>query len=159
MASRDLADLHPVLRVLAQQHIDICAASGVRLLIYCTWRSQQEQDALYAQGRRPLHAVNAMRKAVGLAPITDAENRRRITNARTSQHSYMLDGAPAALAYDCCPLDDAGRPDWSGEGYRWQLVAEIGKRLGLTWGGDWRRLRDKPHFEIPIPAAQPAGEP
>jgi peptidoglycan L-alanyl-D-glutamate endopeptidase CwlK len=153
VASRDLADLHPVLRVLAQQHIDICAASGVRLLIYCTWRSPDEQAALYAQGRRPLHAVNALRKAVGLSAITDGENRRRVTNARTSRHSYMLDGAPAALAYDCCPLDDAGRPDWSGEGYRWQLVAEIGKRLGLRWGGRWKTPRDRPHFEIPEPQA------
>lgn len=150
MPSRSLSDLHPRLAVLAQQHLDLCAASGVRLLIYCTWRSPQEQEALYAQGRLPLDIVNAMRAEVGLGAIGDAENGYTVTRRRSgSMHNHTASsGRPAALAYDCCPLDDAGHPDWSGGGPRWKLVADVGKRLGLVWGGDWPQ-RDRPHFELP----------
>ena len=27
-------------------------------------------------------------------------------------------------------------------------VAQIGKNLGLTWGGDWKNFKDFPHFEL-----------
>jgi peptidoglycan L-alanyl-D-glutamate endopeptidase CwlK len=25
---------------------------------------------------------------------------------------------------------------------------EIGKSLGLEWGGDWKSIQDEPHFEV-----------
>ena len=28
-------------------------------------------------------------------------------------------------------------------------AAEIGKKLGLAWGGDWRSIVDKPHLYLP----------
>lgn len=130
MASRSLADLHPRLRTLAAQFVDRCATRGVRVLIYMTYRSAAEQDALYAKGRT--------------APGP------RVTNARggQSKHNATVDGQPAARAFDCCPTDDAGRPIWAGEHPHWETMAAVGKSLGLVWGGDWKTLKDKPHFEL-----------
>ena len=150
MASRLLSDLDPRLWELARQHEDLAEASGVRLLIYCTWRSKAEQRALYAQGRLPLDTTNAMRKEAGLDPITLAENRRKVTWLRTgSKHNATdKDGKPAALAYDACPLDAQGHLDWDTEGLAWAIVVAAGERLGLAWGGDWERP-DGPHWQLP----------
>lgn len=30
----------------------------------------------------------------------------------------------------------------------WSYVGDLGKQLGLTWGGDWSGFVDKPHFEV-----------
>jgi len=30
-------------------------------------------------------------------------------------------------------------------------VGAIGKSVGLEWGGDWTRLPDRPHFQLPSP--------
>lgn len=29
-----------------------------------------------------------------------------------------------------------------------KLIGPIGKRLGLEWGGDWKRFKDYPHFQL-----------
>lgn len=33
----------------------------------------------------------------------------------------------------------------------WEKIGKIGENQGLIWGGRWRRFRDYPHFEYPIP--------
>lgn len=149
MASRSLSDLHPWLAERARQHVELCAASGVRLVVYCTYRSDAEQRALYAQGRQVLDITNRMRAEAGLPPITAEENARKVTQRRTgSNHGHTQDGKPCALAYDAAPLDDTGHMDWSGSSYRWHIVIDVGRRLGLVWGGDWN-MRDLPHWEMP----------
>ncbi|HYV49767.1 MAG TPA: M15 family metallopeptidase [Myxococcaceae bacterium] len=32
---------------------------------------------------------------------------------------------------------------------RYQAMGEAGKRMGLIWGGDFKKLKDFPHFEVP----------
>jgi hypothetical protein len=49
------------------------------------------------------------------------------------------------LAYDVVPIVD-GEADWDNDKL-WQIAEEEGKKLGLTWGGDWKSIVDKPHFE------------
>ena len=51
MASRSLSDLIPELRELAEQVRRICQQRGVDLLVYCTYRSLEEQAKLYRQSR------------------------------------------------------------------------------------------------------------
>jgi len=48
-------------------------------------------------------------------------------------------------AFDIVCLVD-GKPNWSD--CNWKKIGEVGKNLGLIWGGDWKMV-DKPHFEIP----------
>jgi peptidoglycan L-alanyl-D-glutamate endopeptidase CwlK len=135
MASRNLDDLHPALQPLAHAFLSRCADAGVTPLITCTWRSGAEQDALYAQGRT--------------APGP------RVTNARAGQsaHNFILNGQPAARAFDVVPLL-AGKPQWDAGHPHWQMMGRIGTELGLNWyGRPGAPFREFPHFELAKGAA------
>jgi peptidoglycan LD-endopeptidase CwlK len=135
MASRRIEDLHPTLQPLARTLLTDCAAVGVDVLIYCTYRSNEEQNELYARGRtKPGSVVTRVRGG-------------------QSRHNHTENGVPASLAFDCVPMVH-GRPDWDAhEAY--DNIAAVGRKLGLTWGGDWKSFQDKPHFEIPEPVDKP----
>lgn len=93
------------------------------------FRTHEEQDALYAQGR--------------------TEPGNIVTNAKggESYHNYGLavDFAVEAdgeviwdVNYDG---NDNGKSDW-------EEVAEIAKDLDFTWGGDWEDFKDYPHLQM-----------
>jgi peptidoglycan LD-endopeptidase CwlK len=128
MASRRLEDLHPAIQAKAAEHIKACEWAGIQLLIYCTYRSAAEQKSLYAQGRTKPGA--------------------KVTWTLKSKHSNTMDGKPASLAYDCVPILK-GKAVWSDQEL-YAKVGNIGKKIGLTWGGDWK-VRDSTHFEIALP--------
>jgi peptidoglycan L-alanyl-D-glutamate endopeptidase CwlK len=146
MSSRKITDCHPSLQSLVYDFLKSCEKAGVELLITTTWRSPEEQDALYAQGR--------------------TKPGKRVTNAKAGQsaHNFVLHGLPAALAIDVVPMRD-GKPVWglSGDGLDenpaddekddlelWQKVRKAGESVGLEsasrWGGD---LVEWPHFQLP----------
>lgn len=131
MPSRSLNDLHPKLRPLAELFVARCKAAGLDILITCTYRSAAEQNELYAQGRtRP---------------------GRIVTRARGGQsaHNFMLDGKPAARAFDIVPLN-LGKLVWDETYPDWQKAGEIGMALGLNWyGRPGAPFREFPHFELP----------
>ena len=56
-SSRDVADLFPVVRAKALAHKEACKEAGIDLLIYCTYRDPEAQDALYEQGRQAPGAI------------------------------------------------------------------------------------------------------
>ncbi len=123
--SRELADLLPKVRTLAEKHIALCAMNGIHLLVTCTLRSNQEQAALYAQGRTKPGKI--------------------VTNAKpgSSWHNY-------GRAYDVVPIVN-GKPVWGTSGKDlelWKQVGFIGKSVGLEWAGDWVRFREFPHFQL-----------
>ena len=127
--SRDPADLHPKLQPLYASFVAQAQARGIKTVTSCTYRPAALQDRYYASGRT--------------APG------RIITNAKggESPHNCTLGGKPASKAFDIYPvsgtaLAPAGDP-------RWKALAEIGKGLGLVWGGDFRSIKDNPHFELP----------
>jgi hypothetical protein len=49
------------------------------------------------------------------------------------------------LAFDVVPLVN-GKAIWDNNGL-WVKIGAIGKSLGLEWGGDWKTIIDKPHFQ------------
>jgi len=51
MASRKISDLIDELQGKAEQILSYCDKRGVDLLIYCSYRSPQEQARLYRQSR------------------------------------------------------------------------------------------------------------
>lgn len=132
MASRNLEDLHEYLRPIVKRFTELARQREIDVLIYCTWRSHEEQNNLYEIGRsRP---------------------GRIVTNARAGQsaHNFMVDGKPAALAFDCVPLV-AGKPQWEPSCSLWQKLGDIGESLGLDWyGKPASRFREFPHFELKI---------
>lgn len=147
MASRKLDDLLPEVASMARELLHRCAARGITLLVTATYRSPEEQLALWMQGRAALADVNAQRRAVGLAPITAEENARRVTNAKPGQSLHEQ-----RRAFDVVPVRDVdadgdldaewGSPDWL-------TIGEQGERCGLEWGGRWpKKKRDRPHFQL-----------
>jgi hypothetical protein len=37
-------------------------------------------------------------------------------------------------------------------------MGRIGKECGLVWGGDWKKIKDMPHFELSTWRELPFGE-
>jgi D-alanyl-D-alanine carboxypeptidase len=64
-------------------------------------------------------------------------------------------------AVDIVPLVILGehKLDWDPTNNAWQIIGEVGKSLGLRWGGDWKHINngngDPSHFEYVHPEAVP----
>lgn len=142
MASRRLTDLVPEAYERAEAAAVAWERAGLTVLVTCTYRTPEEQGALYAQGRLPLGAVNAAREAVGLSAIGENENRHKITNAAPgmSWHNWQR-------AFDVVPLV-AGKCVWNASASIWQDVGRIGEGCGLEWAARWKRFKEFPHFQF-----------
>ena len=117
--SRKIEDLHPVVQEICRKHIEACKGQGIQIIVTNTLRDSEYQEYLYSQGR------------------TRAGN--IVTNMRLiGPHGF-------GLAYDVVPIVK-GKAVWNNNRY-WRIIGIEGKKLGLTWGGDWKSIVDKPHFE------------
>ena len=134
--SRNPEELTPEMQTLYQKFHDAMEEAGLRFILTCTYRPQDEQDALFSQGRAKLDIVNFLRKKANLAPITEEQN-KKVTWTRNSNHSKRI-------AFDIAMLDKNGKVTWQEIAYK--AAGKIGKSVGLKWGGDWRSP-DLPHFE------------
>lgn len=141
MASREIKDLSPVMQVLYNKFYDRVRRdtwflkNGISLLLICTFRSNEEQTKLYAQGRTTPGSV--------------------VTNAKAGKSKHnttTVSGAPAAEAFDVVPLRN-GKPIWGTEGDDlevWNRVGEHGLAVGLKWyGSAGSPFREFPHFQNP----------
>ena len=128
MASRKLTDLSPAAKVLVEKFIEACDKQGIDLLVTCTWRSNEEQNELYAQGR--------------------SKPGRIVTNAKAGQsrHNGMLNGKPASTAVDVVIIEN-GKCIWDVKDPRWAVVGKIGESVGLEWAGRWKKFPEFPHFQ------------
>ena len=120
ITSRNLTDLHPKVKKLAQAFKDACKAQGIEILIYCTYRDNEAQNALYAQGRTVKGKI--------------------ITNAKggDSFHNYRL-------AFDFVPTI-GGKPLWN-DSAMYKRCGAIAKSVGLEWAGDWVSLKETAHCQ------------
>lgn len=121
MASRSLDDLLPVVKRKAEEFRKLCADQGMDILIYCTLRTWEEQDGLYAQGRTKPGKI--------------------VTNARGGEsfHNY-------GCAFDFVPLV-AGKPAWSDTNL-YRKAGVIAESVGLEWAGRWTgSLRETAHCQ------------
>ena len=50
----------------------------------------------------------------------------------------------AGLAFDVCK--NVKGQEYSDNAF-WTAIGAIGKEMGFTWGGDWKSIVDKPHFQ------------
>lgn len=147
MASREIRDLSPAMQVLYNKFNDRCRRDielqklGVTVLLICTYRADEEQDRLYAQGRTAPGKI-----------VTNAKPGQSAHNVATPQ------GAPAAEAFDIVPMLH-GKPMWSDhddpatpehEDQIWQMVGAHGVAAGLKWyGSAGAKFPEKPHFQNP----------
>jgi peptidoglycan L-alanyl-D-glutamate endopeptidase CwlK len=123
--SRNLDDLHPIVRDKAKAFLAKSKDCGIDLLVTSTYRDNESQAALYAQGRTKPGNI--------------------VTNAKPGQswHNWRC-------AFDVVPLR-FGKPVWatSGkDGELWRQIGEIGESVGLEWAGRWTgKLREMAHFQ------------
>lgn len=122
MESRSLDDLHPILKEKAIEFKELCLNVGITILIYCTWRDQESQDKAFKEGKSKLKFPNSKHNFI------DSEGRR------------------SAKAFDCVPM--RGKTAQWNDVTSYAKMGEIGKSIGLRWGGEFKGFSDKPHFEI-----------
>ena len=121
MASRSLDDLLPAVKAKADEFCRLCREHGMEVLIYCTYRSDEEQNGLYAQGRSKPGKI--------------------VTNVRggESWHNYRR-------AFDFVPLV-AGKPAWDDTNL-YRKAGVIAESVGLEWAGRWAgKLKETAHCQ------------
>lgn len=126
MSDRDLNDLDPKLRPLAQMFLDkantLVAPATVK--ITQTWRDAAEQNECAAEG---------LSQAV----------------AGQSPHNCTLaDGTPAARAFDWSIFDPEGDYIADGTDVRYSICGAVVELLGLIWGKRFKKP-DYDHAELP----------
>ncbi len=111
---------------MARELIAACAAAQppIDLLITSTYRDNESQAALYAQGRPP-----------PLPPVGNI-----VTNARPGEsfHQYRC-------AFDFVPLVN-GKCDWA-DAATFERVGVIAEGLGMEWAGRWTTFRELAHVQ------------
>jgi len=119
--SRSLDELAPPVKQRAQAFVDAAKAKGIDLLVTSTYRDNESQAALYAQGRTTPGDV--------------------VTKAKPGQswHNWHC-------ALDVVALVN-GKPVWSTKDPIWQKIGEIGVACGLEWAGNWKDFKEFPHFQ------------
>lgn len=119
---KNIATLIPEAQKLAREFMRQCLKAGLNIKIICGTRTYAEQDALYAQGRTTKGNI--------------------VTNARGgySWHNF-------GIAFDVGVFDELGR--YYGNSPVYKRAGQIGKSLGLEWGGDWKFV-DEPHFQMKL---------
>ncbi|RQW19148.1 M15 family peptidase [Bacillus sp. C1-1] len=123
-------ELHPIVAEKTEQLIEQASQIGIAIIITDGFRTIEEQDALYQQGRSTNGSI--------VTHVAGGE----------SLHNY-------GLAVDYALLNENGQPIWdleydgnhNGES-DWIEVADIAKDLGFKWGGDWKHFVDYPHLEM-----------
>jgi peptidoglycan L-alanyl-D-glutamate endopeptidase CwlK len=147
---RSLNSLDPAFQPRAAEFINRLKEAALSYTVLETLRTLAVQTAYYAQGREPLEAVNAKRTLAGLWLIGQDENRKIITQTMKSVH---MNGG----ALDVVPLTIDGKIPWVIAAQEtadlWKRFGEIGKSVGLEWGGGWKPLDrwgigwDPPHYQ------------
>ena len=122
--------LNPLVKKQSTLLIQRAAKKGIDVVITNGFRSVQEQNQLYDQGRTKKGNI--------------------VTNAKggESYHNY-------GLAIDFALKTSVGNVIWDRQydGNKngktdWNEVVAIAKSLGFEWGGDWAQFKDYPHLQM-----------
>lgn len=123
-------ELHPIVKERSDQLVQQAAKIGIVVLITDGFRSIEEQNTIFEQGRTAEGNI--------------------VTNAKggESYHNY-------GLAIDFALETPSGDVIWDRQYDRnqngksdWSEVVKIAKSLGFEWGGDWKGFKDYPHFQM-----------
>jgi peptidoglycan L-alanyl-D-glutamate endopeptidase CwlK len=121
VSNRRIDTLHPIIRAKAKEFIIRAEKElGIKLRVTSALRTWEEQTRLYNKGR--------------------SDTGKKVTNAKAgeSYHNY-------GLAFDVVEIKN-GKAIWNNP--NWKKIGALGKSLGFEWGGDWKKIVDKPHFQI-----------
>jgi len=145
--NRSIDALKPELAAAVRRFLTRCDEEKISVLIIETDRTQEVQNAYYAQGRQDVDFVNQLRRAAGLYLIKEREN-TVITNAKISNHT-------GGNAVDIAPeiKDKPGYAWWNAPNWVWERMGKLAEECGLDWcaggyGQTWGKGWDNPHFEL-----------
>jgi len=117
--------LHPSVKPLFEEFLNCIEGAGYNIQITSGYRTNQQQDELYAQGRTKSGKV--------------------ITNAKGGQSMHNF-----GIAIDIVILDASGEYIWNIDLYKnlWH-IAKLSKldEKGLWWGGLWTSFKEGVHFD------------
>lgn len=118
--SRSLDDLHPKVAAMCRDFLARCKAAGIDVLITSTYRDNESQAALYAQGRTAPGKV--------------------VTNAHPGQswHNWRV-------AFDFVPIVN-GKAQWN-DAKLFTRCGEIAEAAGLEWAGRWVKFKEMAHCQ------------
>lgn len=146
MSKRDINDAHPRLQ-LGWRYVDTEWSkrypSDPKPFLGEVYRSDDEQRALYAQGRRPISEVNRLRQVAGLALISEVENRKKVTNATPGKSKHNVFPSRAMDVYFAEKKVLVYTPRLYEQLYA--LLKEVVPEI--KWGKFFAFV-DTPHFEI-----------
>lgn len=121
--------LHPQFQDKVRRFIKkVYEQHQIKLRIVQGYRTYREQDELYAKGRTMPGS--------------------KVTNAKGGQSNHNF-----GLAIDVFPIWQDGRVHMEDDAENirlLKLIAHVGIEEGLAWGGNWRKFKDYPHFELKV---------
>jgi peptidoglycan LD-endopeptidase CwlK len=123
-------ELHPVVRERSNQLIQQAADKGIVMVITDDFRSAEDQDRLYEQGRTVAGNI--------------------VTNARGGEsfHNFGL-AIDFAIKTPSADIIWDMQYDGNQNGIAdWNEIVEMAKSLGFEWGGDWAQFKDYPHLQM-----------
>lgn len=120
ISSRNITDLLPCVQRKAQVFKDACKKEGIDIIFTSTYRDNESQNALYAQGR--------------------SKPGNKVTNAKGGQsfHNYRC-------AFDFAPVVN-GKIDWT-DLDTFKKCGAIAEANGLEWAGRWVRFKEMVHCQ------------
>lgn len=139
MASRRLEDLNEILVAAYQKaktEYDKKFPTAPQPFITCTFRSNEEQTALFNQPRDG-------KDNNGNGIIDDRSE--KVTQAQAGQSPHNFN---PSFAFDIAFINPLTQKlDWSGKNF--ENFAKVAKEISplVVWGGDWQ-FKDAPHFEL-----------
>lgn len=120
-AENRLSQVHPEVARMARQLITLAYSNGYEIIITQGYRTFEEQNELYAQGRTKAGQV--------------------VTNARggESMHNFKC-------AVDIAVLFPDGDIDWDSDD-KYTAIGHLAESIGFEWGGSWTGFKDLPHMQ------------
>lgn len=115
---RDISELTPKAQKACRMFLNKCKEKGLPVYITETYRPQERQNELYAQGRTKPGKI--------------------VTWTKNSRHK-------SRRAWDICKMS-GGQADYSDTAF-FKACGNVARELGITWGGTWS-TPDMPHFEV-----------
>ncbi len=120
LKSRDVGQLRADVAANCRTFLTLCRAEGLPVLVTETVRDKEYQASLYARGRTAVGAI--------------------VTNQKIP--SFHWDRA--GLAFDVAKNVKGHEYD---DADFFRRCGAIGKKVGFSWGGEWKSLPDAPHFQ------------
>ena len=159
---RRLDALTPETERAARRFLALADQASLDVLIYCTYRSPEEQAYLFRSGRalevieRKAEELERTYKRRDLAAVlreatpNPGHHIKTYAGPGQSYHQY-------GRAFDFVPMGQ-GKPIWGTmlreDRLAWDACGELVREAGLDWAAKWRTWQEYPHAQLPGPRWQ-----